>query len=109
LFPLQTKARPVFITILYIITLGKIKKKGELQMKVPNQEQKVLLITLLKCNFKAARAAEELHYHRNSIPYQVKKLNKDLGIDCKNFLSLYEYLQNLPAAERKEILKYAQQ
>lgn len=78
-------------------------------MKIPNQEQKNLLITLLKCNFKTAQAAKELHYHRNSIPYQVKKLNKNLEIDCKNFLSLYEYLQKLPVAERKEILKHAHQ
>ncbi len=78
-------------------------------MKIPNQEQKVLLIMLLRYNFNLTRAAKKLYLHRNSILYQVKKLNRDLDIDCRSFISVYEYLHKLPVAERNEILQHVHQ
>lgn len=66
-----------------------------------------LQIKIIKCyarnNMKLQKTADEMHYHRNSILYQMSKIENETGLNPHNFCDLWKLLFSLMGGDLNDL------
>ena len=68
-----------------------IDQKGEIMTEV----QIKIIKSLARNDMNVTAAAEELHYHRNSLIYQLDKIYAETGLNPRKFYDLWKLLFSL--------------
>ncbi|NKF07203.1 helix-turn-helix domain-containing protein [Clostridium gasigenes] len=77
-----------FEKIVYNINDSYYKELKDAYNRLFKNLNKELILTLeavLKCNLSLAKASKSLYIHRNTLMYRIEKINKETGLDIRNF------------------------
>lgn len=58
-----------------------------------NEVEKEIVIAFAKCNMNLSETARLVHMHRNSIVYQLEKIQKKTGLQPKRFFDLIKLVE----------------
>lgn len=57
--------------------------------------QKKIVLLMAECSMNISEVARKAYTHRNTIVYQLKKVQKDTGLDPNNFYDLVKLLGDI--------------